>query len=158
TPKIHQAYIEPHCCTVRFVPPAGAEIWAVNKSPHPLREQLSRTFDLAPEDIRGHVLAVGGGFGGQGGPLGIPAGPGWARGGGPPVRMLRSYSEELTAGDPAPDTVTRIRVGVDREGCIQAYWLRSYINAGAYGGYTPFARALVVAASSYRLPAADIQT
>src|SRR5262249_10588255 len=73
TPKIHQAYIEPHCCTVRFVPPAGAEIWSVNKSPPPLREQLSRTVEPAPQDIRVHVLAGGGGLRGQGAPVGIPA-------------------------------------------------------------------------------------
>ncbi|MBV8086038.1 MAG: molybdopterin-dependent oxidoreductase, partial [Chloroflexi bacterium] len=154
-PKVHQMYIEPHCCLVSFVPPVGAEIWSVNKSPHPLREQLSKTFDLDPEDIRVHVLAIGGDFGGKGTPMDIPACLELSRRTGRPVRMQRTYAEELIAGDPPPDSVTHIRVGVDRKGRIQAYWLRSYINAGAYGGYTPFARALVVPASSYRLGATD---
>jgi len=158
TPKVHQGYIEPHCCVVRYVPPAGAEIWSVNKTPHPLREQLAGTFDLVPESIRVHVMAVGGDFGGKGAPMDIPVCLELSKRTGRPVRMQRQYTEELLAGDPAPDTVTHLRVGVDQEGGIQAYWLRSYINAGAYGGYTPFARALVVAASSYRLPVADIET
>jgi CO/xanthine dehydrogenase Mo-binding subunit len=158
TQKVHQGYLEPNCCIAVYEPSGVVQVWSNNKSPHPLREQLSRTFDLPAENIRIHVLAIGGDFGGKGTPMDIPVCLELARRTGRPVRMLRSYTEELVAGDPPPDTVTVIRIGVSRTGIIQAYHLRSYINAGAYGGFTPFARALVVGASSYRLPASDIET
>jgi len=73
---------------------------------------------------------------------------------GRPVRMHRTYTEELLAGDPAPAMVCTMRVGVSNGGLIQAVDSRTVFNAGAYGGFTPAAAAGIVPGTSYRFPSA----
>ncbi|HEU0167608.1 MAG TPA: molybdopterin cofactor-binding domain-containing protein, partial [Chloroflexota bacterium] len=120
TPKVHQAYIEPHCVTAYFDPTGTAHIWSCNKSPFLLRGQLAATFDLPQEQIRIHTAAVGGDFGGKGSPMDIPLCVELSRRTGQPVRMHRSYDEELIAGDPAASMVCSIKMGVSKDGTIQA--------------------------------------
>src|SRR5262249_53423754 len=74
-----------------------------------------------------------------------------------PVRMLRSYVEELLAGDPSPASVIRIRMGVSQDGHIQALDVVGLFNAGAYGGFTPGAAVRGTSWAGYRLPAARVE-
>ncbi|MDE3077892.1 MAG: xanthine dehydrogenase family protein molybdopterin-binding subunit, partial [Chloroflexota bacterium] len=157
TPKVHQGYIETHCVTAHFDPSGTVHIWSCNKSPFLLRGQLAATFDLAPEQIRIHTAAVGGDFGGKGSPMDIPLCVELSRRCGQPVRMHRSYSEELTAGDPAASMVSALRMGVSNDGRIQALAARTLFNGGAYGGFTPMAAAGIVPGTSYRIPVAQFE-
>ncbi|MBV8085368.1 MAG: xanthine dehydrogenase family protein molybdopterin-binding subunit [Chloroflexi bacterium] len=155
TQKIHQGYIEPHCCVVYLEAGQKAHVWSCNKSPYALRNQLSGTFDMPVEDILVHSAAIGGDFGGKGSPMDIPLCLEFSRRTGRPVRMERAYSEELQAGDPAPSSVSTIRMGVGSDGRIQAFKMRTLLNAGAYGGFTASAASQFVGGTAYRLGVAE---
>jgi CO/xanthine dehydrogenase Mo-binding subunit len=157
TPKLHQGYLEPHCCIAQFNADATVNVWSCNKSPYTLRAQLASTFDLPLENIVIHTAAIGGDFGAKGGPLEVPLCLELSRRTGRPVRMLRTYADELTAGTPAPASVSTIRMGVRHDGRIQAFQMRTVLNAGAYGGYAASDLARMIGGTAYRLPIADVE-
>jgi CO/xanthine dehydrogenase Mo-binding subunit len=157
TQKVHQGYIEPHCCTVDFDRQGQVRIWSCNKGPYRMKEYLAATFDLAPEDIQAYTTAIGGDFGGKGSPMDIPLCLELSRRTGHPVRMLRTYPEELIAGDPRHSSVTTIKMGVSNDGRIQGMQARTLFNSGAYGGYRPSANMRSAYGTSYRIPAAYIE-
>jgi CO/xanthine dehydrogenase Mo-binding subunit len=157
TPKVHQGYIEPHCCIARFNADATLNVWSCNKSPYTLRAQLGATFDLPIENIDVHTAAIGGDFGAKGGPLEVPLCLELSKRTGRPVRMLRTYTDELTAGTPSPGSVSSIRLGVADGGSILAFQMRTFLNAGAYGGYASSSLARMIGGTPYRLPTADIE-
>ena len=157
TPKVHQGYLEPNCCTVRLNADGTLHVWSCNKSPYSLRAQLAATFDLPLEAIVVHTAAIGGDFGAKGGPLDIPVCVELSRRTRRPVRMLRTYADELTAGSPSPGSVSTLRVGVDADARIRAFHLRTLLNAGAYGGYAASNPARMIGGTPYRLPVADIE-
>jgi carbon-monoxide dehydrogenase large subunit len=72
---------------------------------------------------------------------------------GRPVQMTMRYAEELMAAAPRHASVTRVRVGVSREGRLRAMDVHAVFNAGAYGAFRPSANFGARAASSYRIPA-----
>src|SRR5262249_9366483 len=104
-----------------------------------------------------HTSAIGGDFGAKGGPLEVPVCLELSRRTGRAVRMLRSYTDELTAGTPSPASVSTIRLGVRGDGRIQAFQMRTVLNAGAYGGYAASNLARMVGGTPYRLPVADVE-
>ena len=157
TQKIHQGYIEPHCCTVEFDKQGRVRMWSCNKGPYRMREHLAATFDMSPEDIHAYTTAIGGDFGGKGSPMDIPLCLELSRRTGHPVRMLRSYPEELIAGDPRHSSISTIKMGVDKDGHIQALKGQTLFNSGAYGGYRPSANMRSAYGTSYRVPAAYIE-
>jgi CO/xanthine dehydrogenase Mo-binding subunit len=157
SPKVHQGYIEPHCVTAYLEASGTAHIWSCNKSPYLLRQQMADTFDMPVEQVHIHTAAVGGDFGGKGSPMEIPLCLELSRRTGKPVRRLRTYGEELIAGDPAHAMVMHIRMGVSHDGHIQALEARTFFNAGAYGGFTPSAGSNIIPATSYRIPAAELE-
>ncbi|HEY1267880.1 MAG TPA: molybdopterin cofactor-binding domain-containing protein, partial [Candidatus Binatia bacterium] len=63
TPLSHHGYIEPSACTVQAHPDGRAEVWASNKGPWGLREQMAEDFSVPKEKIKVHIVHVGGDFG-----------------------------------------------------------------------------------------------
>lgn len=157
TARVHQGYIEPSCCTVSFEPSGRVRLWSCNKAPYRLREILGETFDLDPHDVEAFTPAIGGDFGGKGSPGDVPICLELARRTGRTVRLVRDYTAELTAGTPAPGSVTTIRMGVTNDGGILAMDTRTLFDAGAYGGFTPAPAARAVGGTCYRIPSVRIE-
>jgi CO/xanthine dehydrogenase Mo-binding subunit len=149
----HHGYLEPHSCTVGVEPDGHVKIWSCNKSPYRLREQLSAAFGIPVRNFTLHTPAIGGDFGGKGSPMDIPLCLELARRTGRPVQMTMRYAEELMAAAPRHGSVTRVRVGVSRQGELQAMDVHAVFNAGAYGAFRPSANFGARAASSYHIPA-----
>jgi carbon-monoxide dehydrogenase large subunit len=149
----HHGYLEPHSCTVAVEPAGTVKIWSCNKSPYRLREQLSATFGIPVDNFILHTPAIGGDFGGKGSPMDIPLCLELSRRTGRPVQMTMRYAEELMAAAPRHASVTRVRVGVSRDGRLQAMDVHAIFNAGAYGAFRPSANFGARAATSYRIPA-----
>lgn len=116
----HHGYLETHSCTVAVEPAGTVKIWSCNKSPYRLREQLSAAFGIPVANFTLHTPAVGGDFGGKGSPMDIPLCLELSRRTGRPVQMTMRYAEELMAAAPRHASVTRVRVGVSRDGRLQA--------------------------------------
>jgi len=149
----HHGYLEPHSCTVAVNPDNTVRVWSCNKSPYRLREQLGAAFGIPVENFTMHTPAVGGDFGGKGSPMDIPLCLELSRRTGRPVRMTMRYGEELMAAAPRHASVSRVRVGVTRDGSLQAVDVHCYFNGGAYGGFRPSVNFGGHTATSYRVPA-----
>ncbi|MBI2360357.1 MAG: xanthine dehydrogenase family protein molybdopterin-binding subunit [Deltaproteobacteria bacterium] len=132
-PARHHGYIEPHVGAVAIDTDGRIEVWTSTKSPFATRNQLALAIGVPQTSIRINVANVGGEFGGKGDALDLPVAYFLARQSGRPVKIVMTYGEELTAGNPGHPTVVTVRSGVKRDGRIVARYLRAVHASGAYG-------------------------
>jgi CO/xanthine dehydrogenase Mo-binding subunit len=162
TPAQHQGYIEPWACVCEVGRDGRVRVWAANKSPYRLREQLAVPLGLSPERYEVHLVPVGGDFGGKGAPMDVPLCAALARASGRPVKLQRRYSEDLMAANPAHACRARVRAGCDGQGRLTALDVRLVWNGGAYAGYKPVPTVNLHGAhgagSPYRIPAIRIES
>jgi CO/xanthine dehydrogenase Mo-binding subunit len=153
-PMAHQAYLEPHVCIVAVDGSGRVQIWANNKGPYNLRQQMSLGWGIPQEQI--HIVApyIGGDFGGKGDFMDVPAVYYLAKATGRPVKMVMTYMEEFLAGDPRHPGVIFIKSGVNRDGTLVARQARAVFNSGAYGAFKggPALHGASSLAGSYRIP------
>jgi len=136
-PSRHQGYLEPYASVVSIGADGRVDAWCSSKAPFRARGQLAKAVDIAEERIRVNVVYVGGDFGGKGDARDLPIAYFLARQAGRPVKIIMSYAEELTAGNPTHPTVIRIRSGVTRDGRLTAREVRTIHASGAYGALKP---------------------
>lgn len=137
TQLAHQAYLEPHSAVVAVDGSDRIEVWSSCKAPFRLKEQLAKQLNLPKDRIRVHIVAVGGDFGGKGSLMDIPICYQLAKATGRPVKMVMSYAEELTAGDPRHPSLVRLKTGVKRDGTLVAREAEVIFNSGAYAAFKP---------------------
>jgi len=135
--RVHQAFLEPHCCLVWIDEQERVQMWSPNKAPQGLKESMRNAFKIAAEQIRVNPVAIGGDFGGKGAPIDEPICYLLALRTGRPVKMIMEYREEFVAGAPRHAAVMRLKTGVSRDGSITAHQMDAYLDAGAYGGFRP---------------------
>lgn len=133
----HQGYIEPHSVIVAVGRSNRIDIWASCKAPFRVKSHLARQLEIPREQIHVHVVAVGGDFGGKGSLMDIPICYQLARASWRPVKMVMTYGEELSAGDPRHASVIRIKSGVNRDGTLMARDVEVIFNSGAYASFKP---------------------
>jgi xanthine dehydrogenase molybdenum-binding subunit len=79
-----------------------------------------------------------------------------------PVKMVMSYAEELTAGNPRHPGVITVKTGVKKDGRLCGMHLRAVWDTGAYGAFVPVPFINVMgtaeAASCYRIGAIKIES
>jgi CO/xanthine dehydrogenase Mo-binding subunit len=162
TPAQHQGYIEPQACVCEVGRDGRVRVWAANKSPYRLREQVTAPLGLSPERYEVHLVPVGGDFGGKGAPMDVPLCAALARASGRPVKLARRYSEDLMAANPAHACRAHVRAGCDAEGHLTALDVHLAFNGGAYAGFKPVPTVNLHGAhgagSSYRIPAIRIES
>jgi len=158
-PARHQGYIEPHSGTVAVERDGRIQVWASAKNPLGIRTQLAKAIGVPEERIRVNVVNVGGEFGGKGDGVDLPIAYFLARESGRPVKIVMSYAEELTAGNPAHPTVVFLRSGVKRDGRIVAREMRVIHASGAYAALKPNAALATwhYAGGPYRVENASIE-
>ena len=137
TPRVHQAYIEPHACVVQLKEDGGAEVWCSSKSPFSLRDQVARAFQLSPGKLVIHPSYIGGDFGGKGDSNDVALCYVLSRKSGRPVKMVMDYREEFLAGNPRHSSIIQCRTGVKRNGLVMAVHIRYVFDSGAYGAFRP---------------------
>jgi len=134
---MHQGYIEPHACVVHIDDSGRAQVWANNKGPFMLRDQLAAVWDVPKEQIRINPTSIGGDFGGKGSFMDVPLCYHLARHSGRPVKMVMDYIQELMAGNPRHPAMITLKTGVTDDGRILAHQVRIVFNSGAYGAFKP---------------------
>jgi len=156
--RVHQSFIEPHCCLVWIDDRERVQMWSPNKVPHGLKQSLSQAFDIPKEKIRVNPVAIGGDFGGKGAPIDEPVCYLLALRSGRPVKMVMEYREEFFAGAPRHAAIIKLKTGVKRDGTIAAHQMDAYLDAGAYGGFRPGAviNGIAHAGGCYRVEHARI--
>jgi CO/xanthine dehydrogenase Mo-binding subunit len=99
TPLSHHGYIEPCACTVQVHGDGRVEVWASNKGPWGLREQMADDFGVPQEKIKVHIVHVGGDFGAKASLIDVPIAYYLSKAaGGKPVKLVLDYSEEILIG------------------------------------------------------------
>jgi len=136
-PRVHQAFIEPHCCLVWIDDQERVQIWSSSKAPHSVKKSMSEALNIPAERILVNPVAIGGDFGGKGGVLDEPVCYFLALKSGRPVKMVMDYQEEFMAGDPRHRAIFQMKTGVNRDGTLVAHRMDAYFDSGAYGGLRP---------------------
>jgi carbon-monoxide dehydrogenase large subunit len=161
TPFVHQGYIEPHACVGAVDPSGNFHVWASNKSPFLLRDQLAEALAVSVDRVVVHVVPVGGDFGGKGSPMDAPLCCCLAKITGRPVKMVMTYNEELLAGNPRHAAIISIKTGVEKTGQLRAMTIDGIFDSGGYGAFKPIPDVNLAAARTaggfpYKIPAIQI--
>ncbi len=157
TQHVHQAYLEPHSSVLSIDSETGTiDVWVSNKVPYNTKRSLSDAIGVAAEKIVIHVSAIGGDFGGKGALMDLPLCYFLSQRLDRPVRMIMTYTEELTAANPRHAAQIAVKTGVKKDGRIMARQIKVYWNGGAYGAMKPIPTVnlpgAVKAAGSYYIP------
>ncbi|MEK7228474.1 MAG: xanthine dehydrogenase family protein molybdopterin-binding subunit [Candidatus Binatota bacterium] len=162
TQLTHHGYLEPHACVVRIGEGGRVEVWATNKAPYALRDNLSEDLAIAKEKIKVHIMSVGGDFGGKSSLIDVPICYFLAERSGRPVKMALEYSEELMAGAHRHPAVITLRTGVEEDGTLCAVEAKIIYGGGAYAAFKINPEVTVLGgrrlASYYRVPAIKAET
>ncbi|HEU0169178.1 MAG TPA: molybdopterin cofactor-binding domain-containing protein, partial [Chloroflexota bacterium] len=97
-----------------------------------LRSLLASLFGLETEKVVLEPVSLGGDFGGKGAIGHEAIAYLLAKETGRPIRILRSYTEELMAGNPRHGLVIRTKTGVKKDGAIVARDVEIFVDGGAY--------------------------
>lgn len=160
TQLMHQAYMEPHACVVHIDDHGRAQVWANNKGPFMLREQLAAVWDMSKEQINVNPTSIGGDFGGKGSFMDVPLCYHLALHAGRPVKMVMDYVQELMAGNPRHPAIITLKTGVTKDGRMLARQARVVFNSGAYGAFKPrvYIRGADHSGGPYRIPHVHIES
>jgi CO/xanthine dehydrogenase Mo-binding subunit len=157
TPLSHHGYIEPCGCTVRVHSDGRVEVWAANKGPWGLRDQMAEDFGVPKEKIKVHIVHVGGDFGAKASLIDVPVAYFLSKATGRPVKHVFDYTEELLAGGHRHPAIITLRTGVEQDGTLAAVHATIYFSGGAYGSPKANPQVTVLGgrrlASMYRVPA-----
>jgi carbon-monoxide dehydrogenase large subunit len=157
TQHVHQAYLEPHSSVLSIDRETGTiHVWVSNKVPYNTKQSLSDAIGVPAEKIVIHVSAIGGDFGGKGALMDLPLCYFLSQRLGRPVRMIMTYTEELSAANPRHAAEIVVKTGLKKDGRIMARQIKVYWNGGAYGAMKPIPTVnlpgAVKAAGSYYIP------
>jgi CO/xanthine dehydrogenase Mo-binding subunit len=162
TPLSHHGYIEPCACTVQVHEDGRVEVWAANKGPWGLREQMAEDFGVPQEKIKIHIVHVGGDFGAKASLIDVPIAYHLAKATKRPVKLVFDYADELLAGGHRHPSTIMLKTGVAADGTLLAAKADIYFSGGAYGSQKANPQVTVLGgrrlASMYRCPAIDVQT
>jgi len=138
TPMQHQGYLEPHTCLATWGADGMLRVWASNKAPFLLRDELARVLGLEQHQVIVEPTWVGGDFGGKGSSMDVPLAALLSRAsGGRPVQMALSAVEELTAANPRHASRITVRSRLRGDGRMLARHVNAVFDGGAYAGYKP---------------------
>ncbi len=136
TPRVHQAYIEPHACLASVDETGRVTVWTTTQAPFKVRAALCQALELPMSKVRVIATTVGGGFGGKESLLdGIAAI--LSQRSGRPVKMVLSRYEEFIAGRPRQASHITLRTGARKNGTLTAVQARYVYDAGAYADQSP---------------------
>jgi len=163
TPLSHHGYIEPCACTVQAHNDGRVEVWASNKGPWGLREQMAEDFGVSQDKIKIHIVHVGGDFGAKASLIDVPIAYYLSKAvGGKPVKLVLDYSEEILIGGHRHPSVITLKTGMAADGTLVAVKADIYFSGGAYGSQKANPQVTVLGgrrlASMYRCPAIDVRT
>ncbi|HUZ22004.1 MAG TPA: xanthine dehydrogenase family protein molybdopterin-binding subunit [Acidimicrobiales bacterium] len=152
----HPGYLEPQACVAQIEEDGTVQLWASDKSPYRVRQQLADTFGVDPRSVVLNPILIGGDFGGKGSPTIVPLCVALARAVGRPVRIALRYSEDLVAASPRHPATMRVRLASDGDGRLVALRLDAVIDGGAYAALKPVPtvglHGMELVGSSYRIP------
>ena len=123
--------LEPRFCLARWEGDR-LTLWKTSRNVYGDRDRMAKLFGLPHDSVRVIGAYMGGGFGGKDESRIAALTALLARKTGRSVRMGYTREEELSVGPWRHPTVTRIRMGLKRDGSITAIDSSSVLNTGPY--------------------------
>jgi CO/xanthine dehydrogenase Mo-binding subunit len=120
-----------------------------------VRSDVAAALSIPERQIHVESVPIGGAFGGKFGliePLAAAAAFTSHR----PVRLTFTRSEDLSAGNPAPQSIITLKIGAKKDGTLTTMQGRVIFDTGAYAGSGVFLGGLILG-SSYRCPNYDFR-
>lgn len=159
--RIANAQMEPRSAIGCFDPESQRyTMIAGNQGVSRQHAAMAATLRIPPEQIRVICPDVGGGFGPRSYLQSEQVAVVWAsRRVGRPVRWTSSRSEAFLSDHQGRDSIARLRLGLTRDGRIQALAADCAYNIGAHavGGYVPIANFSRILCSIYAIPRAWVR-
>ena len=156
TSVVYQSYMEPQSITV--VPDDYGRrmtLWPSSQAMFGARSDVAQALSIPERQIRVESVPIGGAFGGKFGliePFAAAAAFTSRR----PVRLTYTRSEDLSAGNPAPQSIITLKIGAKHDGTLVAMQGTVIFDTGAYAGSAVFLGGLTLG-SSYRCPNYDFR-
>jgi 4-hydroxybenzoyl-CoA reductase alpha subunit len=137
TSYVNHAFLEPHTSLASYDTQSGKlQLWSSTQVPHYLHRQLSIVMEMPMNKIRVTVPAVGGGFGGKGEACSTDfCAALLSRKIGRPVKITNERSEVFATNKGRHPCHMKMKIGLDKEGYIQAVDFDNTLDGGAYAGW-----------------------
>lgn len=137
TSYVNHAFLEPHSSLASYDPQSGhLRVWSSTQIPHYLHRQLSIVLEMPMSKIRVTVPAVGGGFGGKGEASSAEfCAALLSRKCGRPVKVTYERSEVFVTNKGRHPCYMKMKIGLDKDGYIQAVDFDNTLDGGAYAGW-----------------------
>ncbi len=138
-PRFSHCAIEPHACVAKYDLSGRLTVWASSQSPHTQRHLFAEALahmGITHNDVRVIAPYVGGGFGSKAGvTMEIMAAAIATQNPGHPVKIMWTREREFYNTYQRLGVVTKVKMGVSKEGRIKALKHDLYWDAGAYVEY-----------------------
>jgi CO/xanthine dehydrogenase Mo-binding subunit len=151
TATVHQGYIEPHNATASFAADGNVTIWSSTQGAFTARQQVSELLTIPVSRVKAVPLEIGGGFGGKIRVYLEPVAAVLSRKTGRPVKVVMNRADVFEGTGPTPGSFIRVKMGVDKNGCITAAQAYMAYEAGAFPGSPVGAGAMCIFAC-YDIP------
>ena len=137
TGRPQHAYIEPQSAVASYDTQSGQlHLWASSQVPHYLHRQMSIVLEMPMSKIRVTLPTVGGGFGGKGEAASSEfVACLLSRKIGRPVKVTYERDEVFFTSKGRHPCYMKLKVGVDKDGYIQAAEFDNTMDKGAYAGW-----------------------
>lgn len=147
---VHQGYIETQ--TTVAVPDSlnKITIHASTQAAFHVRQKVADTLGWEAANVAVMPMPVGGGFGGKFGHI-EPLAAAAAVAIGQPVLLQYSRTDDLLAGNPAPDCTIKVKIGATRDGTIKAIDAYLLFGAGSTAG-SPLGIGAILLGGYYKFP------
>jgi len=152
TPWVHQGYLEPHATVASWdAVSRKMTVWTSTQAQFSVRSAVAGSLRLPENRVRVIGMAIGGGFGGKGGPILEPITAALARRCGRPVKLVMTREEEFLANHPCGGSVVELKTGVKSDGTLVALQARVLFDTGSDDGAQTGIGA-ELASGPYRIP------
>ena len=156
TQMVEHAYIETECVVAYLQPDGTIVVRGSHQNIYSIRSAVSRFLGFPLSKVRIIQACLGGSFGGKDDTMSVPS----CRAGllalltGRPVMLSNSREDSLVESYKRHPYFLKYRVGLKKDGTIQAMEIKIIADGGAYACMTPFVtwRSVVHATGPYRVP------
>ena len=138
TQAVVHGFIEPHAVLAYWESTGRAQLWASKQSPYIAYRHLSRGLGIPLHKLRLVQPYVGGGFGGKHEPMGCDfAALLLSQKTGHPVKIVYSQEEVFLSGRRRHPFTFWVKLGLRKDGAIQALAVKAIADGGAYTSVGP---------------------
>lgn len=138
TQAVVHGFIEPHAALASWESTGRAQIWASKQSPYIAYRHLARGLGIPLSKLRLVQPCVGGGFGGKHEPMGCDfAALLLSQKTGHPVKIVYSQEEMFLSGRRRHPFIFWVKMGMRKDGAIQALEVKAIADGGAYTSVGP---------------------